>query len=114
MASSIVALVLGVMSIGADALDTTAPQILENPDRFDTHTVTVKGTVTRLDPRTSRKGNAYYTFRILDLTVFSPGVPPPSCRDGAAVTVEGVFKKVKRVGHHTFRNQIDADAVVCR
>jgi hypothetical protein len=96
----------------AAALDTTAAEILKNPERFDGQTVSLSGTMSRLDARTSRKGNAYYTFSMHELTVFSPGSPP--CRDGAAVTVAGVFKKIKQVGHHTFRNQVDADSVVCR
>jgi hypothetical protein len=29
-------------------------------------------------------------------------------------TVEGVVGKVKHVGHHTFRNRIDADTIACR
>jgi hypothetical protein len=89
--------------------------ILDDPDRFDGQPVTLRGTITNLRERVSRRGNAYYTFDLLDgdrsLRVFSFGTPP--CRSGAA-TVEGTFFKVKRQGRSTFYNEVDASTVTCR
>ena len=98
----------------AAGLDTTATALVGDPERFDQQKVSLSGPVSRLDPRTSRAGNKYYTFRIAEVTVYSPGAPPAGCRDGATAAVEGVFKKAKQVGHHTFRNQVDAERVSCR
>jgi hypothetical protein len=114
LTSLVVAIVVAVLPGAASAGDTRAAEILADPDRFDMKGVTVSGTLTRLDARVSRRGSPYYTFTIENLTVYSAGVPATSCRDGASVTVKGMFKTVKQVGHHTFRNQIDADAVTCR
>lgn len=70
----------------------------------------VTGTVSRLEPRVSQRGNPYYTFLLRDgrssVAVFSYG--SPEIREGARVEVEGIFLKVKRVGRHTFQNQVDA------
>jgi hypothetical protein len=89
--------------------------ILDDPDRFDGQPVTLRGTITNLRERVSRRGNAYYTFDLLDggrgVRVFSFGTPP--CQSGAA-TVEGTFFKVKRQGRYTFYNEVDAATVTCR
>lgn len=98
------------------AAQTTPGDILANPEKFDGKAVTVAGTMTNLRPTVSRKGNPYYTFDLAAggerITVFSFGKPP--CAQGAAVTVEGIFHRVKRVSGRTFYNQIDAERVVCR
>jgi hypothetical protein len=112
IAAVVVTLVVAALPLPAAALETTAAEILKNPERFDQQAVTLRGTMSRLDVRTSRKGNPYYTFTVQDLPVFSFGMPP--CRNGAAVTVDGVFRKIKQVGRYTFHNEIDADQVVCR
>ncbi len=96
----------GVSSVGA---------ILADPDRFDGQPVTLRGTITNLRERVSRRGNAYYTFDLLEggrgLRVFSFGTPP--CRSGTA-TVEGTFFKVKRQGRYTFYNEVEAATITCR
>jgi hypothetical protein len=72
--------------------------------------------VSRLDARVSRRGNPYYTFTLDDgsgrLTVFSFGRAP--CPSPTRVTVDGEFRQVKKVGSHTFHDQVDARRVVCR
>jgi hypothetical protein len=84
--------------------------------RFDGQAVTLGGTVTQLDARISKRGNAYYTFRLDDgsgrIAVFAFGQPP--CPSPSRVTVDGEFRHVKRVGGHTFYDQVDARRVVCR
>ncbi len=73
----------------------------------------LQGTVTQLDPRVSQRGNKYFTFRLADragsVTVFSYGAP--QVKEGDRVRVEGIFLKVKRVGKHTFQNQVDATRI---
>ena len=114
-----VALVLGLLvatlSTGAFAqvLKTSPSEILANLDNFDRQAVTVSGTVTNLQERVSRSGNAYYTFDLSDgkqaVRVFSFSKSP--CRSGGA-TVEGTFEKVKRQGR--YYNEITAATVTCR
>ena len=85
-------------------------ELLAEPDKWHGRAVVVSGTVLGLDARVSQKGNPYYTFRLNDgaasVTVFAYGTP--AVKDGSRVQVEGTFLKVKRVGKHTFQNQVDA------
>lgn len=75
----------------------------------------VAGTITNLNERVSRAGNAYYPMDLSDgrraIHVFSFGTAP--CRAGGA-TVEGTFSKVKRQGRYTFYNEVTASRVQCR
>lgn len=88
----------------------TVKELLAEPDKWHGRAVAVSGSVGKLEPRTSQRGNPYYTFRLNDgrqsLTVFSYGTP--DVRDGNRVQVEGTFLKVNRVGKYTFQNQVDA------
>jgi DNA polymerase III alpha subunit len=99
----------------AQPINTSPTAILADPDRFDGQTVTISGTITNLQQRVSRAGNAYYTLDLSDgrqaIRVFSFGTAP--CRAGAA-TVEGTFAKVKRQGRYTFYNEVTATRVTCR
>ena len=88
----------------------TIKDLLAEPDKWHGRAVVVNGSVGKLEPRTSQRGNPYYTFRLNDgmqsMTVFSYGTP--EVRDGDRVQVEGTFLKVKRVGKYTLQNQVDA------
>lgn len=112
--AAVVALALAAAALAAWAADSTA-RILADPAGFDGETVALYGNVTALKPRTSRRGNDYFTFALDDgqgrITVFSFGEPP--CRDGVVATVEGVFHAVKKVGRYTFKNQVDATRIAC-
>lgn len=94
----------------------TTGDLLGAPDKWHGRPVVVSGTVTRLEPRTSARGNAYFTFQLVDaagaVRVFSYGIP--EVREGQRVQVEGTFHKVKRVGTHTFQNQVDARVIRLR
>jgi DNA polymerase III alpha subunit len=111
----VVILVLVLVVAGEDA-DGSVKTILSDPGRFDGQAVILDGTVTQLDTRVSKRGNAYYTFKLDDgsgrIAVFAFGQPP--CPSPSRVTVDGEFRHVKRVGGHTFYDQVDARRVVCR
>jgi len=113
MTAVLLAVLLGPLL--AHALTATPGDILASPDRYDRQTVTISGSVTNLRETVSRRGNPYYTFDLSDgkqaIRVFSFGKAP--CQSGTA-TVDGVFEKVKRVGHLTFPNEITANRVTCR
>jgi len=117
-AGLVLAVLLGVsapaQAVRADYV--TTGQLLGAPDKWHGRPVVVSGTVTRLEPRTSQQGVAYFTFALVDaggtVTVFSYGTP--DVRDGQRVQVEGRFHKVKRVGKHTFHNQVDARVIGAR
>lgn len=99
---------VGALAVGADYV--TVKDLLGAPDKWHGRPVVLSGAVTRLEPRVSGRGNAYFTFQLVDGTgavrVFSYGTP--EIKDGQRVRVEGIFHKIKRVGTHTFENQVDA------
>ena len=106
---------MGVALLAASALAARADlvavkDLLAQPDKWNGQSVVVTGVVSRLDAKTSQKGNSYYNFVLTDglasVNVFSYGVP--QIKDTSRVQVEGTYLKVKRVGKYTFQNQVDA------
>jgi hypothetical protein len=85
--------------------------ILARPEAFDRREVVLVGRASAVDPRTSKRGNDYFTFRLADETgasvrVFSWGKLTFSPED--RVEVHGRFQKERRVGRYTFTNEIEA------
>jgi len=109
--------VILLLSVAAgEGADGPVKALLSDPARHDGQAVTLAGTVSQLDARVSKRGNAYYTFKLDDgsgrITVFSFGQPP--CSAGSRVTIDGEFRRVKQVSGHTFHDQVDARRVACR
>jgi len=88
--------------------------ILTRPAAFDGREVLLQGKATALDPRVSRRGNEYFTFRLSDATgaslkVFSWG--KPAIAPGDRVEVRGRFQRERRVGRYTFTNEVEAQQI---
>ncbi len=88
--------------------------ILARPDAFDGREVVVEGKASAVDPRTSRRGNDYFTFRLSDetatsLRVFSWG--KPVIVPGDRVQVSGRFQRERRVGRYSFTNEVEASRI---
>ena len=68
----------------------TVKDLLAEPDKWHGRAVIVSGNVVKLGPRTSQRGNPYYTFLLTDgsasVTVFSYGTP--EIKDGDIITVD--------------------------
>jgi len=94
------------------AIKTTPSEILQSPDKYDGKMLQVEGKVVAPNFRTSKKGNAYTTFKVTDsqkntLSVFSFGTL--TIKEGDTVKVMGRYQKVKQVPpRFTFYNEIDA------
>ncbi|MBI2544433.1 MAG: hypothetical protein HYW16_04325 [Candidatus Rokubacteria bacterium] len=104
-------LLFGAASALAARADLVAVKdLLAQPDKWHGRPVVASGVVSRLDARTSQRGNTYYTFVLTDgvasVKVFSYGVP--QIKDTSRVQVEGTYLKVNRVGNSTFHNQVNA------
>lgn len=106
---------MGVVLLAASALaarsDLVAVKdLLAQPDKWHGQPVVVTGVVSRLDAKTSQKGNPYYTFVLTEglasVNVFSYGAP--QIKDTNRVQVEGTYLKVNRVGKYTFYDQVNA------
>lgn len=90
--------------------ETTIAQILAKPATYDGVHVTVSGTITKLDRKTSEKGNHYVTFWLCEtkcIEVYGNG--SPNINDGQKIEVFGTFSIVRHVAAYTFYNGIYAD-----
>ncbi len=89
---------------------TTIDAIQKDPDKFHRKLVQVEGKISDYKEKTSRAGNAYTTFKLVQndqrITVFTYG--HLKLKDGDEVVVVGRYYKERRVGRSTFRNEIDA------
>ena len=114
------ALLLGVVTFLAIGLVVPAlardrlGDILARPDAFDGREVVLAGKASAVDPRTSRRGNDYFTFRLSDetgasLKVFSLG--KPAITPGDRVEVRGRFQRERRVGRYTFTDEVEASRI---
>jgi len=88
--------------------------ILARPDAFDGREVVLAGKASAVDPRTSRRGNDYFTFRLSDetgasLKVFSWG--KPAITPGDRVEFRGRFQRERRVGRYTFTDEVEASRI---
>ena len=88
--------------------------ILARPAAFDGRDVLLEGKASAIDPRTSRRGNEYFTFRLSDATgaslkVFSWG--KLTIAPGDRVEVRGRFQRERRVGRYTFTNEVEAQHI---
>ncbi len=94
------------------AIKTGIAEIISNPDQYDGKWVRVEGSVTSLNFKISKRGNAYTIFKLQDasnhlLSVFSFGML--SIREGETARVVGIYHKVRHVPpRYTFYNEIDA------
>jgi DNA polymerase III alpha subunit len=113
----IIILVLTVVLCGnfSDAAqETTVEKTLANKDSFDGKEVSVSGTVSKLKLKTSKGGNEYTTFSLINgsgvsLNVFVWG--HSKIKEGQKVKVIGTYRKDKKVGRYTFYNEIEATEV---
>jgi hypothetical protein len=107
---SILCLLIITTAANAQAIKTTVGDILSNPDQYDGKMVQVEAKVLAPQFKTSKKGNAFTTFKLEGdgkiLSVFNYGTL--SINGGDSVRVIGRYQKVKKVGPYTFSNEIDA------
>lgn len=100
------ALAAGKISVSALSKDT---------DKFDGKPVEVEGKVSGFEQKTSKKGNKYFIFKMKEgeasVSVYSHGEPNPAIKDGDKVSVQGIFRKEKKIGTFTVKNEIDATPV---
>ncbi|MCL6473701.1 MAG: hypothetical protein K6U75_01410 [Firmicutes bacterium] len=87
----------------------TVQQLLNDGKKYDGKQVVLVGVVRDLKEKVSKKGNAYYTFKIGEgkqtISVFSYGTA--TVKEGDRVRVTGKFAVEKRVAYATYRNEID-------
>lgn len=91
----------------------TVEDVLAKAADHNDKTVTVKGKVADFKQKTSRAGNAYFTFKLKGakdepINVYSRGTSEKEYKDNDVVIVTGIFRKEKKVQDFTVKNEIDA------
>jgi len=110
----VLTIVLGSFSI-CPAIGTTVDKILTDKNSYNEKEVSVSGTVSAdLKLKTLKDGKDYTTFSLLGdsgrrIKVFIWG--RLKLQGGQKVRVTGIYRKVKKVGKYTFRNQIEATEI---
>jgi hypothetical protein len=109
----VLAVVLGGLSI-CSAKETTVDKIMNNPDSFDGHRVSVTGTVSNMKFGAMEVGKDFTTFMLADksggrIKIFAWG--KLKIKAGQKVQVTGVYRKVWTSARRYFYNQIVASKV---
>jgi hypothetical protein len=95
----------------AAAEKASVADLLKDAKKLDQKEVEVKGSLREFKQRTSKIGNKYFTFRLKDgdqsVNVFSRGALETPPKDGAKVTVVGIYRAENKVGDNVFKNEID-------
>ena len=98
----------------ARAVDATPLEITVDPTRFTGQMVTVRGTVTNLQPR-RQMGGAGAVFDVMEGGAFVRvlSLTPAPCFPGSQITVSGRFLTTQFSGGQTLTNAIEAISMSC-
>lgn len=111
--SFLLATALAALALAADKVN--VDDFVKDVDKYDQKTVTIIGRADNIKVKTSKKGNSYYTLRILGKTeeqkvyVHSFGKPDEKLKDGVKIEATGIYRKEKKVGTMTFKNELDVN-----
>ena len=111
---SIAFLILGILSLTnkfSEASEATIEKILSSKETYHGKEVSVSGKVSNLRRKTSKIGNPYTTFSLVGgsggiINVYFRG--HTQVNEGKSAKVTGIYRKEKRVGEYTFKNEIEA------
>lgn len=102
-----------IASVAFAADKMTVKELLVDAKKFDGKPVTVSGLVDKFKQKTSKKGNDYFTFKLVDkgdkkkiVNLYGQGKPKIEVKDGQLLSVTGTYRVEKTVGNSTFKNEI--------
>src|SRR5688500_14509451 len=108
--SFVALLALCAFALAAEEL--TVEALIKDATKLDGKDVAVVGKVEGFRQRTSKIGNAYFTFKLKgkedSINVYSRGKMDPAIKDGDKVEVKGVYRKEKKLQDFVVKNEIDA------
>lgn len=111
--SFLFATMLAAFALAAEKIDVS--DFVKDVDKYDQETVTIVGRADNIKAKKSKKGNEYYTLRILGKTeeekvyVHSFGKPDEKLKDGVKIEATGIYRKEKKVGTMVFKNELDVN-----
>ena len=104
-------LILSTLAFAIDKL--TVKQLQADTKKYDNKEIILTGKVDQFKQRTSRAGNPYFTFKMVDkadkkieVNVYGQGKPDKEPKNGDMVEVKGVYRVEKQFGGNTFKNEI--------
>ncbi len=115
--------ILGVSALALAAfaqsgvIKTNITDVLKEPDKVDGKAIQIEGKVEKYEEKSSQRGNPYTVFKVTDsgktLSVWMTGHAKDDNKpnDGDKVQLTGIYRKEKKVGDITFRNEIDVSPV---
>jgi hypothetical protein len=109
-------LLLVALAFAAEKL--TVSDLLKDVDKHDNKAITLTGAVRDFEQKTSARGNDYFVFWLTEgdkrVNVFGHGKLEPAPKRGDRVEVTGRFRKEKRVGDRTIKNEIEVSSSLDR
>ena len=107
-------LALFILTTLAFAIDKlTVKQLQADTKKYDNKEIILTGKVDQFKQRTSRAGNPYFTFKMVDkadkkieVNVYGQGKPDKEPKNGDNVEVKGIYRIEKQFGGNTFKNEI--------
>jgi len=106
-------LLLSVAAGASAAEKASVKDIIKDGSKFDKKVVTTTGKVAKFEQRTSRAGNSYFVFEVVEekdkakVNVYGRGKLDLAVKNGDSVEVTGYYRLEKKVGNQTFRNEIE-------
>jgi hypothetical protein len=89
-------------------------QLQSDPKRYDGKQITIRGSLDKFEQRTSRAGNAYFLFKLLDksdktavVNVFGRGKLEKLPKHGSLFEVKGIYRVAKKLGNRVYKNEIE-------
>lgn len=103
--------ILATFALAADKL--TVKQLQADPKKHDAKEITLVGRVDKFQQRTSKAGNEYFLFKLVDkadkklmVNVYGQGEPAKPPKDGDVVQIKGTYRIEKKLGSRVFKNEI--------
>lgn len=104
-------LILTTLAFAIDKL--TVKQLQADTKKYDNKEIILTGKVDQFKQRTSRAGNPYFTFKMVDksdkkieVNVYGQGKPDKEPKNGDMVEVKGIYRIEKEFGGNKFKNEI--------
>jgi hypothetical protein len=114
----VTAALVGLLAGGIEAQETTAADIVRNPNAYSNRMVTVRGIMMNLRPDTTfgptRAAGVVFDLAAGPAFLVVRSIVPPPCPVGSPVTIDGRFLPLATIHQQLYPNVIEATFVRCR
>lgn len=102
-----------VASIAFAADKLTVKQLQKDAKKFDAKEITLVGKVDKFQQKTSKAGNDYFVFKLVDkddkkalVNIYGQGKLEKPPKDGDSVELKGTYRVEKKIGTSTYKNEL--------